>query len=89
MVFEILFAVLAVVYPLRAAFNIYKFDVPKFRTNAESWDVRDAQIRLAVEQGATDLVVVQLNSMGGVVEYKGNRSFSVNSCAARYYGFIL
>lgn len=82
----ILFAVLVVVYPLRAALNIYRFDVPKFRTNAESWDVRDTQIRLAVEQGATDLVVVQLDSMGGVVEYKGNRSFWVNSCAARYYG---
>lgn len=82
----ILFAVLAVVYPLRAALNVYKFDVPKFRANAESWDTRDAQIRLAVQQGATDLVVVQLDSMGGVVEYKGNRSFWVNSCAARYYG---
>jgi len=81
-----LFAVIAIVYPLRAALHIYKFDIPEFRANAESWDIRDAQIRLAVDQGATDLVVVQLDSMGGVVEYKGNRSFWVNSCAARYYG---
>jgi len=81
-----LFAVVAIVYPLRAALHVYKFDIPEFRTNAESWDIRDAQIRLAVEQGATDLVVVQLDSMGGVVEYKGNRSFWVNVCAARYYG---
>jgi hypothetical protein len=81
-----LFLVVAIVYPLRAAVHIYRFDIPEFRRNAESWDVRDAQIRLAVEQGATNLVVVQLDSMGGVVEYKGNKSFWVNSCAARYYG---
>ncbi|MEP7134749.1 MAG: DUF6056 family protein [Chloroflexota bacterium] len=82
----ILFTVIAIVYPLRTAFNIYKFDVPIFRANAESWDIRDAQIRLAVDHGATDLVVVQLDSMNGVVEYKENRSFWVNRCAAQFYG---
>lgn len=82
----VFFAVVAIVYPVRAALHMYKFDVPQFRTNAENWDIRDAQIRSAVEQGAADLVVVQLDSMGGVVEYKGNRSFWVNLCAARYYG---
>lgn len=81
-----LFTAITIVYPLRAAFNILRFNVPEYRAHAETWDLRDAQIRLAVEQGATDLVVKQLDSMDGVVEYKGNKSFWVNVCAAEYYG---
>lgn len=80
------FAVLAIGYPLRAAFNIYKSDVPEYRAYAEKWDMRDAQIRSAVEQGKTDLVVVQLDSMGGVREYKDDVRHWINVCAARYYG---
>ena len=79
-----LFAVLSIVYPLRAAYTIYKLDLPKFRTHAQIWDQRDAQIRQSVAQGATDLVVVQIDGMDGVLEYKENNW--VNKCAADYYG---
>ena len=82
----VLFAAIAISYPIRAAFNIFNTNIPEYRAHAETWDLRDAQIRSAVERGATDLVVVQLDSMNGAVEYKGNKSFWVNACAAQYYG---
>lgn len=82
----VLFAVLAIGYPLRAAFNVFKFNVPEYRAHAETWDTRDKYIRKSVAAGAKDMVVPQLDSMHGVVEYKGNKSFWVNVCAAEYYG---
>jgi hypothetical protein len=80
------FAVLAIVYPLRAAWNVYQFDVPIYRSHAEQWDLRDVQIREAIAAGAKDLTVQQLDSFGGAPEYKGNATHWVNRCAARYYG---
>ena len=79
-----LFALISIVYPLRAAYHIYRYDLHKYRSHAEQWDQRDAQIRLAVSRGATDLVVTQIDSMQGVQEYKENNW--VNRCAANYYG---
>jgi hypothetical protein len=80
------FALLTIVYPLRAAWNVYRFDVPAYRSHAEQWDARDAQIRTAIAAGAKDLTVQQLDSFGDVPEYKGNAIHWVNRCAARYYG---
>ena len=80
------FALLAIVYPLRAAWNIYRFDVPSYRSHAEQWDARDAQIRAALAARAIDVTVQQLDSFGDVPEYKGNAAHWVNRCAARYYG---
>jgi hypothetical protein len=82
----VLFAVVAISYPLRAAFNVLKVNVPEYRAHAETWDTRDKYIRQLVAAGAKDIVVTQLDSMHGVVEYKGNKSFWVNVCAAEYYG---
>jgi len=58
----------------------------QFRRYAEQWDARDAYIRQAVAEGATDLVVVQLDTLGGVQEYKQRARNWVNRCAADYYG---
>jgi hypothetical protein len=58
----------------------------EYRSFAAAWDERDAQIRQAIAVGTVDLTVKQLDSVGGVVEYKGNPRFWVNVCAARYYG---
>lgn len=80
------FALLAIAYPLRAAWNVYRLDVPAYRSHADQWDVRDAQIRTAIAAGAKDLTVQQLDSFGDVPEYKGNATHWVNRCAARYYG---
>lgn len=80
------FAVLAIVYPLRAAWNVYQFHVPIYRSHAEQWDRRDAQIREAIAAGAKDVTVQQLDSLGGAPEYKGDPTHWVNRCVARYYG---
>jgi hypothetical protein len=80
------FAGTAFVYPLRAAVNVYTSLVPVYGAHAEQWDLRDAQIRSMVEQGATEVVVVQLDTMYGVNEYKGDETHWINVCAARYYG---
>jgi hypothetical protein len=76
---------LSCLYPLRAAARIYD-QVPEYRARAAAWDARDALIRQAVAQGVTDLEVVQLDTIGGVQEYKGNPTFWVNRCAAAFYG---
>jgi hypothetical protein len=81
-----LFTLISVVYPLRAAYNIYDFDIPWFRVRAEMWDERDAYIRQAVAEGMTDLEVEQLDTIGGVQEYKHDANHWVNRCAAEYYG---
>lgn len=78
-------ALVVFLYPLRVAGILYNL-VPEYRAHAIAWDERDEQIRQAVAAGATDLVVVQLDTMGGVQEYKGNPAFWVNRCAAEYYG---
>lgn len=76
---------LTFLYPIRAATKLYD-QVPDYRAHAAAWDARDEHIRQAVAQGATDLVVVQLDTIGGVQEYKDNERFWVNRCAADFYG---
>jgi hypothetical protein len=76
---------LLIVYPLYTASKISNSMV-EYQKFAIAWDERDAYIKKSVAEGVKDLVVVQLDSVGGVGEYKGNKSFWINSCAARYYG---
>ncbi len=76
---------MASVYPLRAAANLYTA-LSDFRAWSAAWDARDAYIRQAVAEGVTDLVVVQLDTIGGVQEYKHDANHWVNKCAAEYYG---
>jgi hypothetical protein len=80
-------ALLAVLifYPLRAAPRVYAA-TNEYRYCAAAWDARNAGIRQAMAEGAADLVVVQLDSIGGVGEYKGNERDWINRCAARFYG---
>lgn len=80
------FAVVVTVYPLRAVYNIYRFEIPYFQLHAEMWDARDAAIRRAVAEGATDLEVEQIDTFAGVQEYKENPYHWVNTCAAQFYG---
>ena len=80
----VLIIVTGFIYPLRAAAKVYENNYNRYSTHAEIWDERDALIRQAVEQGATDLVVVQIDDMDGVLEYK--ESNWVNRCAAEFYG---
>jgi Family of unknown function (DUF6056) len=77
--------VLTFLYPVRVAAKLYD-QVPEYRAHAVAWDTRDEQIRQEVAAGATDLTVTQIDTIGGVQEYKGNEFFWVNRCAADYYG---
>jgi hypothetical protein len=81
----LLLGLLLIVYPLRAGMKIYS-STYEYRYFAAAWDERDAYIRKSVSEGAKDLVVVQLDSMGGVGEYKGNERHWINRCAADFYG---
>jgi len=81
----ILLLALSVIYPLYASKNVLGL-VPVYSQRAVQWDERDAFIRQEVAQGVKDLSVIQLNSTGGVLEYKGDPISWVNACAAEYYG---
>jgi hypothetical protein len=72
-------------YPWKVSSNVVA-TFPEYRYFAQAWDARDASIRQAIAEGATDLVVVQLDSIGGVGEYKGSERDWINRCAARFYG---
>jgi hypothetical protein len=78
---------LLVIYPLQSSSKIYASLTP-YRNFAAAWDERDAQIRQAVAEGKQDVVVVQLDSVGDVGEYKGRGGPNnwINVCAAEYYG---
>jgi hypothetical protein len=72
-------------YPLRAGFSMLN-QVDRYKSWASAWDARDAYIQNSVSEGARDLVVVQLDSIGDVLEYKADPISWVNVCAAEYYG---
>lgn len=73
------------VYPLRAGMNLLS-EIGIIQNWSAAWDERDASIRAAVADGTTELSVVQLDSIGDVIEYKGDPQHWVNLCAAQYYG---
>ena len=75
---------LSSIYPLYTARQTVMQLIPIYSSHAEQWDQRDAQIRRAVAQGETDLVVIQIDTMDGVQEYKAHNW--VSRCAAEFYG---
>lgn len=77
---------LAALYPAYSTVTTFDESLYLYSRHAQQWDERDAYIRAAVASGATELVVVQINSTGGVLEYKGDPRSWVNMCAAEYYG---
>lgn len=83
----VVFLGLLILYPLRASAKVYA-SLSENRAFAAAWDVRDAYIRQSVSDGARDLVVVQLEPIGGVGEYRGKTSGTIwiNNCAAKFYG---
>ncbi len=84
MILSALFIFLCSIYPLYAARKILTQLLPRYVSHVEQWDARDTQIRQSVAQGATDLVVIQIDDMDGVLEYKAHNW--VGRCAADYYG---
>jgi hypothetical protein len=72
-------------YPLYAAPKI-SAALAENRVFAAAWDERDAFIRSEIANGATDLVVTQLDSIGGVGDMRETPDHWINRCAARFYG---
>jgi hypothetical protein len=56
-----------------------------YQKRAIAWDARDMQIRQAISQGETDLIVEELDSIGGIREYSTKVRW-VNRCVADFYG---
>lgn len=81
----VVFAVIAIGYPLRTAANLVRFDLPEYRARAEQWDVRDAYIREMKDNGVRDLTVPFLS--GEIIQDLGDRrEFRLNRCASVLYG---
>ena len=73
-------------YPVRAAINIYKDSHDEYSARAQAWDQRDAEIRLMIAQGETDLTIAQFDGIYNIKELDVRESYWVNKCAARFYG---
>ncbi|MBM3179752.1 MAG: hypothetical protein FJZ86_05295 [Chloroflexi bacterium] len=82
----VLFASLAIVYPLRTLFNINKFNVPEYRARAELWDLREAYILRYAGFGESDLIVPGFPGVYQIKELDSDPNHWVNKCAAQYYG---
>jgi hypothetical protein len=81
-----LFAVIAIVYPLRAAWSVYRDKVPEYSLRAELWDLRNAYIIRHASRGEEDIIVPGLSGVYGIKELDDNQNHWVNNCAAQYYG---
>lgn len=82
--FTALLLFLSSAYPLYATRQTVMPLISMYSSHAGQWDQRDALIRQAVEQGDTDLVVTQIDTIDGVQEYKEHNW--VSRCAAEFYG---
>lgn len=78
--------VLASLYPLRAAWTIWRQDVPQYRQRAVEWDARHREILTRVEQGEQAIQVRALDSIAGLMELTDNPRRFPNNCAAGAYG---
>jgi len=79
------FLIPASFYPLRAAL-LTSAQIPEYRSRAMLLDARDTKIRVAVEQGITNVVVQAVDSTHLLMELGPNVDLWVNRCAANYYG---
>ncbi len=80
-----LFAVIAIVYPVRAAFNLLP-EIAEYRERAHMWDLRDAYIIRHAALGDVDIIVPGFSGVNGVKELDDDQTHWVNLCAANYYG---
>jgi hypothetical protein len=81
-------AVLATAFFIQPLFALrpIAFDWPDYSLRAQMWDLRDAQIRAAHDQGSRAIQVRALDSLAGIGELKSTSSDWVNNCASMYYG---
>ncbi len=72
-------------YPLKGAWAEWQ-QLPQWKTVAQAWDRRNAQILDKIDEGETSLTVQALDSIGTVAELTDDPNYWVNVCAANYYG---
>ena len=72
-------------YPFRIAIKTLN-TVNFYRQRANAWDLRDAQIRAARDEGEMNISVPEFDSLHGIKELDSNPNHWVNRCASRYYG---
>lgn len=75
---------ISALYPVYAAAKLTNQLAPYYGRIARQWDARDAAIQAAAARGERNIIVEQLDSIEGVIEYKSSNW--VNSCAAEFYG---
>jgi hypothetical protein len=78
--------ILGLIYPLRAALNVYRSTVPEYQERAEMWDLRNAYITRHAALGEKDLVIPGYSGVHNIKELDDNPKHWVNICAARFYG---
>ncbi len=81
-----LLTALAVIYPLRAAVNMYSANASEYRHRAELWDLRNAYILRHAALAEKEVVIPSFSGVFHVKEIDNNPEHWVNVCAANYYG---
>jgi hypothetical protein len=81
----IVFAVIAIAYPLRTAVNIIRDVLPEYQYRAEIWDMRNAFIARRISEGERNLFIPGFGGVNGVKEIDNNPAHWINGCAAQFY----
>ncbi|MCE9645661.1 MAG: hypothetical protein K8S20_06645 [Chloroflexi bacterium] len=79
------FSAFSILYPLRSAYHIYKYDLPEFRVRAELWDLRNAYIVRHSNMGEKNIIVPAFSGVYKIKELDSSTKNWVNHCAAQYY----
>jgi hypothetical protein len=73
-------------YSLVISWQINAVEIPARQAWAAQWDQRDALLRAAAVRGQAAVHVVELQSMGKLMEYGPDPNDTLNICVAQYYG---
>lgn len=81
----ILFVLAGLVYPFRAAVNLYQKNASEFQNRAELWDLRNEYIIRHAKSGEQDIIVPSYSGVYKIKELDDNPQHWVNRCAAGFY----
>jgi hypothetical protein len=73
-------------YALVICWQVNSVEIPARQAWAVQWDQRDALLRAAAAGGQASVHVVELQSMGKLMEYGPDANDTLNICVAQYYG---
>lgn len=81
-----LFILTGLIYPFRAAVNVYQKSATEFQSRAEMWDLRNEYIIRHAKMGEQDIKIPGYSGVYKIKELDGNPEHWVNRCAAGFYG---